>query len=1709
MIASPSEGACRTAQNGRIIAPDKLAEIQALYDRGLYLQAHRASLPFGDYRHWSGTQARLLAGRLATNLGGHQLCHILHWLAWRENKTDPDLIAYRCHSILERRGPLAAYEFLERFPAVESSDHEARLHWLTTRASVAAQFRDFNAAENFLNEAARLGPGSPWLATSRAHVLEVEDRYLEALEAARHALSLRPWYRPGIQAVAHVLQLLDRHREALELLTEAVQHIESLYVVRQLAALQQELGQHEAALASLSRLEELAPLIQEDVRQWLQRQRVTLHCLCRDLPSALALAKQITEPYYTDLTQRIETNAARRLVRLEVPFVRQHHLTCAPATLSAISRYWQRPAEHLEVAEEICYDGTPAHSERHWAQSHGWAVREFTVTWEAAIGLLDRKVPFTLTTSETTNAHLQAIFGYDELRKTLWVRDPFVYSAGEFLVERLLEAHRSTGPRGMALVPLEQKQLLENIALPDAELYDQLHAVERALAEHHRPEALTLCLQMQAGSPEHRLTLTARRAIAAYDANTPVMLECLELLLKHFPDDGNLNLCKLGCLRELARRGERLVVLEKLSTSRGTDPVFWQHYAAELRADAREHRAAASWIRWALRYRPADPALLAAWADLLWDQRELTKANHFYRLAACLADKQEQYARSYFIASRHLGNTESGLEFLKGRHERLGLKSSNPSITLAESLQHLDREPEAFSFVDQALARRPADGSIRLFASDFHGRFARFAAAEKLLQEARELCSPKGWHRSAATLAGYQNQKSVALQHWRDVLALDPMSYEACGAITTLLAETEGREAALAFLHERCEQFPFSCPLLALRINWLKEDGNEVVIPFLRQLLEVNPAGCWTWRELAIVLTAAGDKDQALAAANEAIRLEPNESACYSTRGHVLLSGGKFEEARADFRQSLLLEVDNQFALNHYVSTAATLAARKEALEFVAGELRRQVIFHEALSAFQQAARGVLSDQEVLTLLREAHRARPDLWQAWSVLVNQLIDSGQHDEAYLLANQASERFPLLPILWVDLARVARARLDLANEISALEKALEINPGYAYASRELADAYDRKHDFPRARAILESAVAVNPLDPYNHGCLGSLLWSIGERDAALSRVQHALRLCPGYEWAWKVLKHWGAEASKPALAADTARELSRLRAGEARSWLMLAGSLSPETDEKEIFAALDRAVALNPQCEDAYDLRARRLAELNRFDEALAQCEAFPVKPTPAILQLRAAWIEAQRGNLSVSISRAQSALEEYPDHYRGWQMLSEWCLQNEDADTAVKAAEKMAALAPLQPVPLGYLGDLKLRLRDREGARAAFQRAFTLDPNYHYAGVSLFQIDVKDGKLNEAEQTLKVLSRHGKDDQSLSCAIQLAAARREWASGLDLLNQLCATNKLQESSLERAVDVLNQKYRLQKLTHILEKHLSEASTSPVVAEVWVRLQVRRGNWALRKRLHRLGVAGELRRCAILAYLGCIGDALQDARQKRDVTKPWTLRFHLRRLLKQNREWLRKDTDGWGKVGYVLACIGKPDAVIDWLKDWKTRPNAESWMLNNLVLMLQRKHRYAESREVVRHAVSLRHSEHLFANFRIWAAFEEALDDNLTLAAQHISSLPGTLKEHLEPLRAMAELLILRGKTPGEKPPAFFKKVRSRLKKSFGKRLPNQTEPYVQNAYKRFCRRLSNEPAPLAFRLWSTWFYWGGVNIAIALTPLAILTLVLAQKYLAR
>ena len=150
----------------------------------------------------------------------------------------------------------------------------------------------------------------------------------------------------------------------------------------------------------------------------------------RQYDSAVHLLKDSKSPFELRVKENI-TNSDRQNkdVLLDVAVVRQHHMTWAPATLPSIAQYWGKVADHLGIVEDICYDGTPYQAEREWAEKQGWIVKEFDLQPKIACHLIDRGVPFTLSTVSPGSAHLQAIIGYDPIQGVYLVRDPSYPSA--------------------------------------------------------------------------------------------------------------------------------------------------------------------------------------------------------------------------------------------------------------------------------------------------------------------------------------------------------------------------------------------------------------------------------------------------------------------------------------------------------------------------------------------------------------------------------------------------------------------------------------------------------------------------------------------------------------------------------------------------------------------------------------------------------------------------------------------------------------------------------------------------------------------------------------------------------------------------------------------------------------------------------------------------------------------------------------------------------------------------------------------------------------------------------------------------------------------------------------------------------------------------------------------------------------------------------
>lgn len=1565
---------------------EELAEIERLADRGLYLSAYRRAEALGPLRQWTGAHGRVLASRLARYLGAPRLSlwHLLK--AWRENPENPLVRYFYGVTVLAEAGPYEAFLFLKEHRELCGADAEQLAFWYSLHGQVYGLLRDFERAERWLQRALDTGVELPWVHVVRASVLEFEDRAEEALQAVERSLHLQPWNRPAVQSKAHLLTLLDRDDEAFEFLTTAADQIECADLCWQISLIHLERDDYAAANRAVEKYAAMAPLMERVVRGDYFNYRAYLAYLLGDDEAAIGFARKCGRESAQRFVARLLDPArkGRRRVVLPVGFVRQNYLTCGPATLTAISRYWSMPAEHLQVAEEICYDGTSDYSERKWAVTHGWAARSFTVTEEAAEQLIGAGVPFTISTVDPGNAHLQAVVGCDGRRGSLIFRDSTIRTRGEADCEEFLARYRAFGPRGMALTPLAEARRIEGLALPDANLWNRIYELDHALQNHDRPKAASIVDGFRADCPEHFLAFEAARRLAVYDGNPLAELESVERLRERFPGNAVLDLIRLELMRHLGRRQSRLDALEELHAQPDADSAFLPALAQELAADARTHDRAIQLLRRAIRKRPGDSWCYYLLGSVLQDQLRFDEALELHRFAACLSDKKEQYSECYFTAAQYVRATDEALGWLRRRFERFGDKSGLPAQTLVWALQCLERPEEALRVVEEAVRRRPKDGSLKLFAAQVYATTSGdcLGRARELLDEAESQCSRPDWLHAAGQIAWCSGHLAKAADLLQQVLAIQPLSIDIHRRVTQLLSETQGKEAALAHLRAAVERFPHHQPLLELWIEWLRDEPPEVVEPVIRQLIEANPAHAWAVRELGFLLVRMGRVDEAEQCAARAGELDPNHVSWRHLRGDIAESRRQLREARSEYREAIQLSVDNEYAMTRLLACCRTMDQRRESLAFVQRELVRQVVFGPGLLTYRDLAHGILDADELLASLRTALDARPDLWHAWSACVAQLMIMERFDEAERLARQAIERFPLLPRAWIDLAEIYRVKGDADAEQAALTQAHKINPSWSEATRRLAELHKRRGQWDEARRLLELAVARDPLNCLNYGWLAEVLWRQNERQAALNHIVRALHLRPDYDWAWTQLGQWSGEAGQLHLREQTAREIAERMPFRAQSWLTLARALDNGERLDECLALLNKAAGLQPTMIEIHDEQARLLANAGRYDEARAACRpegVWPDKP-PVELAARAAWVDWVAGNADDAIAQLRLALEDDQTQPWMWELLTRWCRESYDAAGYREAAARWLRLEPFRDTALASYADALLVSGDREAAKRAFRRTIELAPEFAFAAERLFDLQLEDKEFEQAQETIEAI-RAADGELGLLFAIRLAALRADLASATESFRQLSSRTTLDEGRLQAAVQTLQSANWAPMALTVLEEAMNCEGAAKCVGRYWAKLMAMRGGQISSERWRQLVASNPAGEHAVNGYIdGLLSEDEQHA----------CIRF-----LQRNAAWLKTRTFTWGSAGWAWTSLRCWPAAYDWMKDWRDHPDAEPWMLVNAAEAFRARGRDADAAEISRH--SLAHLPEAYGQHlhRIWLAADAVKEGRYSEALQRL------------------------------------------------------------------------------------------------------------------
>jgi tetratricopeptide (TPR) repeat protein len=473
-----------------------------------------------------------------------------------------------------------------------------------------------------------------------------------------------------------------------------------------------------------------------------------------------------------------------------------------------------------------------------------------------------------------------------------------------------------------------------------------------------------------------------------------------------------------------------------------------------------------------------------------------------------------------------------------------------------------------------------------------------------------------------------------------------------------------------------------------------------------QEAVRVNPTDADAHLSLGTVLSLLGRKDEAIVAIREAIRFKPDDATALNQLGSILCDGKHdYPAAEEVFREALRL-------VPNYVNAQRNLGI---VMEHLGRPDEAAACYHKSIELNPDNATGhyylgkTLASQgrrdEAIDRYRQAIDLDPNLVKVRNDLGLALIDQNRLDEAIDVYRQAIEHAPSFFAAHNHLGTALRRKGRFNEAIDCHRKALELDPNSAYAQTNLGAALAETGRNDEAIACFRKALELDPELFQAHHNLGMALSAMGSLDDAIACFYKAIELEPDVELVHNQL-------------------------GIA---LKRKGRLD------EAIARFRRATELDPDDESAHNNLGSALKDAGRLDEAIA-CyhKALEINPKYITVLNNLGGALAAKGQVREAIACYHRAIELEPSDSEAHLNLGITLVGDGRLDEAIACYRQALALDPNRTVAHFNLGVALTSKGQLDEAAACFRRVIELDPKdaeAHYnLGVSL----VNREQLDEA-----------------------------------------------------------------------------------------------------------------------------------------------------------------------------------------------------------------------------------------------------------------------------------------------------------------------------------------------------------------------------------
>jgi tetratricopeptide (TPR) repeat protein len=519
----------------------------------------------------------------------------------------------------------------------------------------------------------------------------------------------------------------------------------------------------------------------------------------------------------------------------------------------------------------------------------------------------------------------------------------------------------------------------------------------------------------------------------------------------------------------------------------------------------------------------------------------------------------------------------------------------------------------------------------------------------------------------------------------------------------------------------------------------------QTAVNILQKALDLNPKHPGADLELSKILAATSDPENLQVAENRLMALLQggySDPEALNSLAFTEMKLGKIENAVSNLEQSLALSPTLNSAI---LLVQAKIAQRdfkgaEDVLQRACAEAPKSAEARAALGGFY-ILRG--QPREAEAELQKALTLNPNLGSALLDLGKLQAGSGRKQDA----EQTFKRLSSLPNPSMKAAHALFLLQEGRQEeaVREFEQLAKNDPDDRVARTRLVAVYWASGRKQEAEKTIQAALKKNPKDMDALLQRGELSLMSGRYDLAQRDLNQVLHDMPNSAEAHFILSRLHQAQRNALLQRQELIEALRFNPALLDVRLELARLLLRGNSAKSALEVIDEAPKFQRGMLPVLVERNWALWSLGDLAEMRKGIDAgLSIQRSSDLLLQDGVW-KLRAGKFGAARESLEEALNINPGDVRALTALNQAYAAQKQGAAALEKVKEYASRNPKAAPVQEFLGVLLTAGGDRSGARRAFEAAKAADPTFVRAELSLTQLDIADGKLDDAQRRLKTI----------------------------------------------------------------------------------------------------------------------------------------------------------------------------------------------------------------------------------------------------------------------------------------------------------------------------------------------------------------------------